>query len=288
MYKHYHTQTKDTKIFNYEVKGKMSFNNISKFTKSNFRLFATRVNTIDSKEVEHFQYKYLEWWDSFGPAKLLHSMNRLRVPLVRDCLINTGCVKQESIRTAQPLKGLFVLDVGCGAGILSEPLARLGASVTGIDANCVSIEQAKHHSKQQNLNISYEFDSVENHSSKNIEKYDAVVASEIIEHVTHKKEFVEGCIKCLKPSGSVFITTFSKTKLAEIIGIQVAENMLLLIPKGTHHLDKFITPHELQVILQDNNCRTELIHGMRYNPFTNTWSWCSDTSINYVLHAVKI
>lgn len=252
------------------------------------RLFSTTVNTIDTKEIQQFQRSVAEWWNVFGPMKPLHSMNKLRVPFIRDGLINTGVIKNDNINTPQPLKDVSILDIGCGGGILSEPLARLGSMVTGLDANPDIIEKAKCHSNQQNLNITYETDSIEHHACENVEKYDSVVASEVIEHVTHQDEFIRACVKCLKPSGSIFITTLSKTTLANILAIQFAENIMKFIPKGTHQIEKFIKPHDLQRMLESNGCRTQLVHGMYYNFLTNTWHWCSNTQINYALHAIKL
>nr|CAH7713947.1 unnamed protein product [Callosobruchus chinensis] len=220
--------------------------------------------------------------------KALHSMNKLRVPFIRDGLVNSGQIAHNKIKTPVPLEGLSVLDVGCGGGILSEPLARLGCNVTGLDANTNLIELAKQHAEKKDLKINYVASSIEEHSSQQLGIYDAVVASEIIEHVTQKSEFVDACVKCLKPNGSIFITTLSKTNLAYFAGILISENLLNLLPKGTHQFEKFIEPGRLQKLLEDCNCRTELIHGMYYNIFRNSWHWCPDTSINYVLQAVKL
>lgn len=191
-------------------------------------------------------------------------------------------------------------------GILAEPLSRLGAHVTGIDANPNTIQLAKSHSKLNNLEINYVTSSIEEHAANHMEKYDAIVASEILEHVSKKKRFIEACVQCLKPKGSIFITTINKTTIANFLGICISENVLNLLPKGTHQFEKFIEPVKLQRMLEDckfykkicinffkyfmfvGNCRSELIHGMFYNILTNTWHWCTDTSLNYALHAVKL
>lgn len=258
--------------------------NFKFYNKNNVRLLS---KTVDSKEIQQFQEEFSEWWDVYGKVKALHAMNKLRVPYIRDGLVNAGAIKQENINTMLPLKGIRILDIGCGAGILSEPLARLGGIVTGVDANPGIIEPARTHAEQQGLKITYELGSIEEHAVKNRETYDAVVASEVIEHVTHKKDFVKACLECLKPSGSIFITTFNKTMLANVVGIILAEKVLGVIPKGTHQVEKFISPLELQRLLKDHGCTTKLVHGWIYNPVTNTWHWCSTTSINYVLHAIK-
>ncbi|XP_066255350.1 ubiquinone biosynthesis O-methyltransferase, mitochondrial [Euwallacea similis] len=249
--------------------------------------FHSSASTIDSSEIEVFQKVTSEWWDEFGPTKGLHAMNKLRVPFIRDGLINEGVVAEKNINTALPLKGLSILDVGCGGGILSEPLSRIGAQVTGIDANSRIIDVAKEHAKEGGLNVNYLYTSIEEHSKDNISKYDVIAASEIIEHVTEKEKFISACSDCLKPSGSIFITTINKTLLANFVSIFVVEDVIRLVPKGTHQIEKFIQPHTLQRILEDCNFQTKLIHGMFYNIVTNRWDWCSNTSMNYCLHAVK-
>ncbi|XP_018579334.1 ubiquinone biosynthesis O-methyltransferase, mitochondrial [Anoplophora glabripennis] len=244
--------------------------------------------TVDKQEIKHFEKFVAEWWDEFGPMKPLHSLNKLRIPLIRDGLVNTGAIDKEKLNNPLPLKDISLLDVGCGGGILAEPLARLGGKVTGIDANPNTIELAKSHSQLSFLDINCLTSSIEEHASNNPEKYDAVVASEILEHVSKKDRFLEACVKCLKPNGSIFVTTINKTFLANFLGIVISENVLQLLPRGTHQYEKFIEPVKLRRMLEDCNCRTQLIHGMFYNIFTNTWHWCTDTSINYALHVVKL
>ncbi|KAJ8910779.1 hypothetical protein NQ315_015120 [Exocentrus adspersus] len=251
-------------------------------------LASVTAGTIDNQEVQHFEKFLAEWWDEFGPMKPLHSMNKLRVPLIRNGLLNAAAVNSEEMKNPLVLKGISLLDVGCGGGILAEPLVRLGGNVTGIDANSNTIDLAKSHAKINKLEINYIASSIEDHASNHTDSYDAVIASEILEHVSKKEQFLEACIKCLKPQGSLFITTINKTFLANFLGIVMGENILNLLPKGTHQYEKFIQPVKLQRILEDNNCRTELIHGMFYNIFTNTWHWCTDTSVNYALHAIKL
>ncbi|XP_066143234.1 ubiquinone biosynthesis O-methyltransferase, mitochondrial [Euwallacea fornicatus] len=245
------------------------------------------TSTVDSLEIKQFEKFTHQWWDEFGPMKGLHALNRIRVPFIRDGLINEGAVAQENINTALPLKGLRLLDIGCGGGILSAHLSRIGAQVTGIDANSAIIDVAKQHAKDNNLDVAYFYTSVEDHSKENSLKYDVITASEIIEHVTEKEKFISACSDCLKPSGSMFITTMSKTLLANFLGIFVVEDVIDLVPKGTHQFHKFIQPHKLQRIIEDRNFETKLIHGMFYNILTNEWNWCSNTSVNYCLHAVK-
>ncbi|CAH1130619.1 unnamed protein product [Ceutorhynchus assimilis] len=214
-------------------------------------------------------------------------MNNLRVPLVRNGLIKQGAVSKENINSFTPLRGLFILDVGCGGGILSEALALLGAKVTGIDMDPKVIELAKFHAQQNNLSIDYRLSSIEEHAMKNVEKFDAVVASEVIEHVKDKVQFIDACEKSLKPSGSIFLTTLSKTIFTEMIAIHLFENVFNFLPKGTHQIEDCIEPEQLQKLLENNCLQTKEIRGMFYNLFTNEWSWCLPTCIFYSLHAVK-
>ncbi|XP_050295526.1 ubiquinone biosynthesis O-methyltransferase, mitochondrial [Anthonomus grandis grandis] len=247
-----------------------------------------QLGTIDHQEVKQFDQMSTEWWSESGGVRPLHTMNKLRIPMIRDGLINEGAVPLINADSATPLKGLSILDVGCGGGIMTEALARLGATVTGIDASPKIIDVAKQHAAESQLNINYIATSIEEYGKLNSEKFDAVAASEIIEHVTEKEKFLSACSTCLKPSGSIFVTTINKTFMSELIAIYFAENILEMIPKGTHHIDKCIEPHKLQRILEDNNLRTKLVHGMCYNFITNNWSWSSNKSISYGIHAVKI
>ena len=219
-------------------------------------------------------------------------MNSLRVPLIRDGLISTGCVPKDQIRMPTVLAGLNILEVGCGGGILTEALARIRANVTGIDPGEKLIEVAKEHAAQDASKlvnqIQYLVETIEDHAKKNTEKYDAVVASEVLEHVNDKVFFLEHCVMALKAGGSIFITTLNKTTVSWLGGIVAAEHILKLVPENTHDWDKFISPVDLQRYLKTFNCSTILIHGMMYEFWKNDWSWCKCTDINYALQAVKL
>ncbi|KAK9880490.1 hypothetical protein WA026_011731 [Henosepilachna vigintioctopunctata] len=209
--------------------------------------------TTDQSEVQFFNKFSSEWWDETGPLKPLHSFNKLRIPFIREGLIQNGSIDKNYINTSTILTGLKIIDVGCGGGILSEPLAKLGAKVTGLDMTDEALKVAKHHAKINNVhNVAYLKSSIEDYAIENEEKYDAVVASEVIEHVENKEEFIQACVKCIKPGGAIFITTISKTLVAEIFAIGVAE-YIGVVPKGTHEIDKFIQPHDLQRILEKCN-----------------------------------
>lgn len=247
-------------------------------------------STADEREVAHFSRLASTWWDEQGGMKPLHALNKLRVPLIRDGLLNAGQIDLSKWQSPKPLYGTKILEVGCGGGILTEPLARIGANVTGIDACQNVIDVASSHAQQDpsvSKSITYICRTVEEHAKEHKDFYDAVVATEVLEHVNHKDLFLEACVSTLKPGGSIFITTLNRTLALWAFGIVLAEYILRIIPQGTHELEKCIKPHETQALLEKYGCTTKLIHGMLYNILSNEWHWSSITSMNYALHAVR-
>lgn len=242
--------------------------------------------TLDSSEIKMFSKQMSEWWDVNGYLKSLHAMNKVRIPLIRDGLIQT------SERTLTPLQDKKILDVGCGGGILAEGLARLGANVTGIDASEDLINLAREHSetnpKISNNKPTYYHCTIENHIKTHKEHYDAVVASEVIEHITDKQLFVNSCVAAAKPGGRLFFTTPNKTRISQFLTIFVVENIIKIVKKGTHQYDKFITPNELTFLLERNNCLVESIYGLFYNPLNNSWHFTNSQLLLYALQAVKL
>ncbi|KOX72023.1 Hexaprenyldihydroxybenzoate methyltransferase, mitochondrial [Melipona quadrifasciata] len=246
-----------------------------------------KKSTVDPTTVELHSRLSNKWWNVNGELRALHALNPLRVQFVRDGLANMGFKVEYPYL---PLKGIKILDVGCGGGLLSEPLARIGADVTGIDASSELITVAKEHaaldfSLDEKLN--YIETVIEDFAPDNKEAFNAIVASEVIEHVNDKELFLKCCTSTLKPGGSIFLTTLNKTLPSWFGGIIAAENVLKLVPKGTHDWNKFITVAEMQSLLETYGCKTKLIHGMFYNPLRNEWFWMTSTVINYALHAVK-
>ncbi|XP_007567518.1 ubiquinone biosynthesis O-methyltransferase, mitochondrial [Poecilia formosa] len=251
--------------------------------------------TVDHGEVKRFQLLANKWWDEEGEFAALHAMNDLRVPFVRDNLLNA----QRERHPGQPLAGLRILDVGCGGGLLSEPLGRLGATVLGIDPVEDSVRIAQLHAAHDpdlRDRVSYQACTLEELSGEGepqqqpeqgVTQFDAVVASEVVEHLADLDTFAICCSHVLKPGGSLFITTLNKTNLSYALAIVVAEQLLHIVPRGTHDWEKFISPVELERLLESNGFLVQSVQGMLYNPISGAWSWTNNTEINYALHAVK-
>lgn len=245
------------------------------------------ISTVDPKDIKHHSNLKNNWWDENGPVKALHVFNPLRAQFVRDGLANAGFKLQNP---ALPLEGVKIADIGCGGGILTECLARIGAHVTGLDASTELIDIAKEHIKLDPITlerVNYIQTSIEEFSPQNEKLYDVVVASEVLEHVENPEIFLKECVRILKPGGSIFVTTINKTVTSLLGAIIIGEYILNWIPRGTHKWSKFIAPHEVQRILDNCGCKTELIHGIKFNPLTYQWSWSSFAPIHYGLHAVK-
>lgn len=242
------------------------------------------LSTVNEEEISKFDELSKEWWQKNGPLKALHSMNSLRIPMIRDNLISKGEYKI----TPKPLASLRIMDIGCGGGILTEPLNRLGAIVTGVDASEGNIGVAKAHLKSNpSLDIEYLSCSVESLVDERKETYDALVASEVVEHVNDLPMFIKACCQLIKPGGQGFFTTINRTLLSHAFAIVAAEYIFRLVPPGTHQWDMFVPPSDLKDLLEQNDMSVKMIRGMTLNPFSNTWSWIDCDQVNYALHAVK-
>lgn len=254
-------------------------------TSTKYYTSADHKSTTDDAELYNFRKLSQKWLDETGSLLALHSMNRLRVPLIRDGVLSGSKPKLPS----QPLKDFVIVDVGCGAGILTEPLARLGASVTGLDAVEENIGVANYHAQFDSVicnRIEYQHSTAEILAEEAPESFDAVIASEVVEHVREQDYFVQSCCDLVKPGGSLFFTTINRTFLSKVFAVQLAE-ILNYLPRGTHDWEKFVSLSELEKMVEANGCTVHLVHGMMYNPFLNRWSWIRDCSINYALHAIK-
>ena len=238
-------------------------------------------NTINKKEIEKFSKIAEEWWNPDGKFKPLHKFNPIRISYLKENIIKT--FKLDNKRT--PLKNIKILDIGCGGGLLSEPMCRLGATVTGIDASNKNINVAKLHSKKNNLKINYYCSSPEKFKVQH--KFDVILNMEIVEHVEDVNFFLKSCVNLLKKNGIMFVATLNKTLKSYIFAIVGAEYVLRWLPIGTHEWDKFVKPDELISMLKKNNLQLNKIDGMNFNVLTNRWSVGKDKSVNYIAKFIK-
>ena len=241
------------------------------------------MTTVDKIEIEKFSRMAQDWWNPNGKFKPLHLFNPARISFIKDKLISHFTLNPNS---EKPLEKLKILDIGCGGGLLCEPLNRLGATITGIDASNNNIEVAKLHSKEMNLNIEYIHAAPENLDLKS-NTYDAVLCMEVVEHLKDVNLFIENCSKLIKKNGIMFIATINKNLKSYIFAILGAEYVLRWLPIGTHNWDKFLTPQDLEIITSKNNFMVDEIVGMKFNLFSKKWSRTNDSSVNYISTFLK-
>ena len=240
------------------------------------------MSSVNKKEIEKFSKMADEWWDPSGKFKPLHKFNPIRIQYIKENIIGNFKLKNKK----KPLDKINILDIGCGGGLLSEPMTRLGANVTGIDASSKNINIAKHHAKKNNLKINYICSSPEKLKIK--KKFDVILNMEIVEHVDDINFFINSCSKLLKKNGLMFVATLNKTLKSYMFAIIGAEYVLRWLPIGTHDWEKFVKPVDLKNILHKNNLKLEKLDGMNFNIIKDEWSVSSDTSINYITKSIKI
>ena len=240
------------------------------------------MSSVNKKEIEKFSKMAVEWWDPSGKFKPLHKFNPIRIKYIKENIINSFKLKTKK----KPLDKINILDIGCGGGLLSEPMTRLGANVTGIDASNKNISIAKLHAKKNNLKINYFCSSPE--KLKIQKKFDVILNMEIIEHVEDINFFMNSCSKLLKKNGLMFVATLNKTLKSYMFAIIGAEYVLRWLPIGTHDWEKFVKPEDLKKILSKNNLKLEKLDGMNFNIIKDEWNVSSDTSINYIVKSIKL
>ena len=240
------------------------------------------MSSVNKKEIEKFSKMASEWWDPNGKFKPLHKFNPIRIKYIKENIISSFQLKKNANK---PLEKINILDIGCGGGLLSEPMTRLGAKVTGIDASDKNIKIAKLHAKKNKLNINYLCSSPEKIKIK--DKFDVILNMEIIEHVEDINFFIKSCSKLLKKDGIMFVATLNKTLKSYVFAIIGAEYVLRWLPIGTHDWEKFVKPNDLKEILNQNNLKLEKLDGMNFNLIKDEWSISKDTSINYISKFIK-
>jgi 2-polyprenyl-6-hydroxyphenyl methylase/3-demethylubiquinone-9 3-methyltransferase len=239
--------------------------------------------SVDPAEVAKFSRLSEEWWDPNGKMAPLHKINPLRLGFIRDA----ACRKfDRNVRKLGCLSGLRILDIGCGAGLLCEPFSRLGAQVIGIDPSATNIAAAKLHADKSHLAIDYRCTTVEEMDVR--ERFDIVLAMEVIEHVTDVGAFLDRCAAMLKPGGLMVISTLNRNLKSFALAIVGAEYVLRWLPRGTHQWDKFVTPDELAHYLERNKLGITEQSGVVYSPFSGRWSLSSDMDVNYMVVAEAV
>ena len=241
-----------------------------------------KSSTINVKEIKKFSQISSEWWDPEGKFKPLHKFNPIRIKYIKNNIINNFNIKTR----IRPLENIDILDIGCGGGLLSEPMSKLGANVTGIDASEKNINVANFHAKKNKLKINYICASPEKLILK--KKFDIVLNMEIVEHVDDVNFFINKSSEFLKKNGLMFIATLNKTLKSYIFAILGAEYILRWLPVGTHNWEKFIEPSKLIKFGENNSLKLEKIDGMIFNPVFKEWKISKDKSVNYIAKFKKI
>ena len=240
-----------------------------------------KSNTINKKEIEKFSRIASQWWDPNGKFKPLHNFNPIRIEYIKNSIIKHFKIKSST----KSLRKINILDIGCGGGLLSEPMCRLGANVVGIDASDKNIEVAKFHAKKNNLKINYICSSPE--TLRIDKKFDVILNMEIIEHVDDIDYFIKKSSQLLKKNGLMFVATLNKTLKSYFFAIIGAEYILRWLPIGTHDWEKFVKPKDLIEISKKNNLKIEELDGLKFDLLKNKWSISNDKSINYIARFKK-
>ena len=241
-------------------------------------------STIDAAEVARFSNLAAEWWNPHGKFAVLHKFNPVRLGYIRDQALTHFKRDRKSMT---PFRGLRLLDIGCGGGLLSEPMTRMGFDVVAADASEKNIKTASTHAQEQGLAIDYRATTAEALAAQN-ERFDVVLNMEVIEHVADLKLFLSSCASMLKPQGIMFVATLNRTAKSFALAIIGAEFILGWVPRGTHDWNKFIKPMELDTALSRAGLNGKNETGVMFNPFSGDWILSSDTDVNYMLVAEKL
>ena len=244
---------------------------------------AVEATTIDPEDVARFSAIANEWWDPDGKFKPLHRFNPIRLQYIRDRLCAQFGRDTQSLR---PFDGLRFLDVGCGGGLISEPLSRMGADVTGIDASDRNVGTARVHAEKSGLDIDYRVTTVEELAAMG-DTFDAVISMEVVEQVADVDLFLDGCATLMDVNGAIVLATLNRTPKSFAFGIVGAEYIMRWLPRGTHDWKKFVRPSELARGLRRNRVSVDDISGLTFNPLSGEWKISNDMSVNYVLFGTR-
>ncbi len=243
----------------------------------------TAEQNVDPAEVERFRRMASEWWDPHGKFKPLHKLGPARLKFVRDELVQHFGLAPNTLK---PLTGLKVLDVGCGGGLVSEPLARMGGKVTGIDPGRENVEAARAHAEPQGLTIDYRIAMIEDLVAAG-ESYDAVVCLEVVEHVPNVGAFIAMLSKLVRPGGALVLSTINRTIKSYALAIVAAEYILGWLPRGTHQWERFVTPDELARFATAAGLSSAKFSGLVFDPLRDAWSLSTDTDVNYMAKVAR-
>ena len=244
---------------------------------------STGGSTVDPAEIAKFSKLSEEWWNPSGKMAPLHKINPMRLAYIRDAAARKF---ERNVKSLNCLSGLRVLDIGCGAGLLCEPLSRLGAQMIGVDPSASNIAAAKLHAEKGHLSIDYRCTTVEEMDLR--ERFDIELAMEVVEHVSDVGLFLSRCAAMLKPGGMMVVSTINRNWKSFALAIVGAEYVLRWLPRGTHQWDKFVTPDELAKYLLDNRLVVTEQTGVVYSPFFDRWSLASDSDVNYMVIAEEM
>ena len=244
---------------------------------------ASQASTIDAGQVEHFARMAAEWWNPTGKLWTLHKFNPVRLTYIRETALAHFGIDPKA---AKPFEGLRFLDIGCGGGLLSEPMARLGAEVVGADASENNIEAAKIHAEQSGLPIDYRATTSEDLQAAG-ETFDVVLNMEVVEHVADVDLYMKSCAAMVRPGGLMFVATINRTMKAYGLAIVGAEQILRWLPKGTHQYEKLVRPDELEAALKDTGMQITRRSGVSYNPLSAEWRLSRDMDVNYMVVAER-
>jgi 2-polyprenyl-6-hydroxyphenyl methylase / 3-demethylubiquinone-9 3-methyltransferase len=244
---------------------------------------AKSTRTLDPAEVERFRRMADEWWDAKGKFRPLHKLGPARLTFIRDEIVRHFQFGSGGLK---PLAGLSVLDIGCGGGLVSEPVARMGAKVTGLDPGEENILAARAHAEPQGLSIDYRIGLVEDLAAAG-DLFDAVLCLEVVEHVPDVGAFVKTCARLVRPGGVLILSTLNRNLKSYALAIVAAEYVLGWLPRGTHQWDRFVTPDELARYLANAGMSTPRFGGMAYTPLSDTWRLTTDTGVNYLAASAR-